>query len=346
MPNKKWRDEQLQDSRIKIKNVAVCMYGQYRTGDACIESIKQFYKMDGINVDFFCSLKEYETTYTRHKYNKEKFDYEYAKDQQHLPEDAVKYQTKQILEHYKPKKFKLYTTEYENELRDIKKSILQSKVLAGWTEVIMLKQKYEAEADITYDLVVMQRYDVLVWPMHAFETMVHSLMDNPVNKRQTFCTADKNLILYQPIEIIRRYNGTMMFPNGQDLWVMGVGNALDVWVYDALEHIPSKHSSNHSMHKIYRGYPQIDTHEMIAGISSKMNIPKSMFPYIARYTPNVYTYPLQTHPPKAPLVPIAPFPVRAEYWPDGVIPQLEKLTNEELEKEYDANIFPGWSGGI
>ena len=56
-------------SSIVIKNVAVCMYGQYRTGDACKEYIKKFYDMPGVNVDFFCSLKEYETSYTRPHYN-------------------------------------------------------------------------------------------------------------------------------------------------------------------------------------------------------------------------------------------------------------------------------------
>lgn len=344
----KWDSQKGGKSKIQIKNVAVCMYGQYRTGDACIEYIKQFYAMEGVNVDFFCSLKEYETTYTREDYNKEKYNDAYARDQQHLTKDAVAYQTKQIHEHYKPKKFKVYTTEYENRLKDIKKSILQSKVLAGWTEAVMLKQKYEAEADITYDLVVMQRYDVLVWPKHAFRTVVKSLITNPVNGRHTFNTADKNLIYYQPIEIIRPYNGTFMFPNGQDLWVVGVGTALDVWVYDALEHIPSKHSSNFSIHKFSDGYPQIDTHEMIAAVSKKMNIPHSQFPMIAKYLPDVYSHALQIYPPKGnpPITSIAPFPLRAEYWPDNIIPQLEKLTNEELEKEYDTYIFPGWTGGV
>ena len=45
------------------------MYGQYRTGDACLEYIKRFYECDNVNIDFFCSLKPYETTYTRQVYN-------------------------------------------------------------------------------------------------------------------------------------------------------------------------------------------------------------------------------------------------------------------------------------
>lgn len=332
-------------SYIQIKNVAVCMYGQYRTGDACIESIKKFYEMEGINVDFFCSLKEYETTYTRHDYNTEKVGSRHNLEQTHLTQDAVEYQTKQILEHYKPKKFKVYTTEYEDKLKDIKKSILQSKVLAGWSDVIMMKQKYEAETNITYDLVVMQRYDVLIWPNHAFRTMVRSLTDNPVNGRTTFMTADKNLILYQPIEIIRKYNGTLMYPNGQDLWVMGVGNALDIWVYDAMEYIPSKHSSNYSIQKFNNGYPLIDTHEMVASVSLKMNIPHRMFPYLCKHTPDVYSYSFQIHPPRGHLVPIAPFPVREVYWPDNKIPKLEDMSNEQIEYEYNTRIFPEWTKG-
>lgn len=333
-------------SWIQIKNIAVCMYGQYRTGDACIEYLKKFYDIEGVNVDFFCSLKEYETTYTRESYNMKTYGEEYSREQSPLSSDAVAYQTQQIHKHYNPKKFKIYSTEYEEGLKGIEQSIMQSKVLAGWADVIMLKQKYEADNNMSYDLVIMQRYDVVVWPTHAFRTIISSLTDNAVDERITFSTSDKNLILMQPIEIVRRYTNTLMYPNGQDLYVMGVGNALDVLVYDALEHIPSKHSNNHSIHKLNTGYPQVDTHEMIASIPSKMNITTSLFPYVAKYTPGIYHLPLGLRNTDHQYSAIAPFPVRAAYWPNNIIPELEKLTNEELEQEYDKFISIGWRNRV
>ena len=337
-------DDRMIQSNIVIKNVAVCMYGQYRTGDACKEYIKKFYDMPGVNVDFFCSLKEYETSYTRPHYNK-KSGVKDFRQQQHLSSDAVQYQSKQIHDAYNPVEFKIYTTEYEEQLLDIDRSLIGSKVLAGWADSIMLKQKHEAANHITYDLVVMQRYDVLVWPTHAFRTVVNELTNAPVDTRMSFNTADKNLILLQPIELIRRYNNTFMYPNGQDMFLFGVGTALDNLVYDAMEHIPGKHRSNYSTQKLNTGYPVIDTHEMIASIAKKMNIPTSMFPYIVRDREDIGRKALHCNPHDFRLTAIAPFPIRAEYWEDNVIPDLANMTDAELELQYDTIIGPNWHGG-
>jgi len=339
---KAWNTVDQSPSQLAIKNIAICMYGQYRTGDACLEYIKKFYNVSGVNVDFFCSLKPYETTYTRHKYNAE-----LGKDlheQEILTEDAVKYQTEQITKHYNPKKFKIYTTEYENQLADIGGSLMHSKVLAGWVDSVMLKQQHEAENDITYDLVIMQRYDTIVWPSVAFGNLLNKLQGLTVSHRGTLATGDKHLIFYQPIEFIRQNNGTFMYPNGQDLWVIGIGTALDTLVYDALEYIPSKHKSNYAPKQFHTGYPHIDTHEMLGSIVSKMNIPRSMFPSFAK-TGEV-NLPLQKirhggriH------VSLAPIVIRDVYWEDGVIPNMADLSDNEIEKLYDKVILKKWEAG-
>ena len=114
---KPWSNTNQNHSEIKIKNIAICMYGQYRTGDGCLEYIKKFYDIQGVNVDFFCSLKPYETTYTRHKHNKETKKDIMAQDL--LNDATIKYQTKQIKKYYKPKEFKIYSVKDENKLKDI-----------------------------------------------------------------------------------------------------------------------------------------------------------------------------------------------------------------------------------
>lgn len=318
-------------SSINIKNIAICMYGQYRTGDACLEYIKEFYNIEGVNVDYFCSLKPYETTYTRHKHNK--ILKKELLDQDVLSEDAVKHQTSQILKHFNPKEFKIYTCEYEQQLLDIKDSIMHSKVLAGWTDAVMLKQKYEAEHDITYDMVIMQRYDVIVWPSVAFKNILNKLQGLEVSSRGTVATADKNLIFMQPIEFVRKHNGTLMYPNGQDLWVIGISTALDTLVYDALEHIPSKHKSNYTIKEFYTGYPHINTHEMIGSIVSKMNIPRSMFPTLSK--DGDVNLPLQKIKRGVRYATVAPIVIREAYWDDGVMPNLAELSDDQIEKMYN-----------
>ena len=330
------------DSHIAIKNIAVCMYGQYRTGDACLEYIKKFYNVSGVNVDFFCSLKAYETTYTRKIHNKNNNKNTWKRDI--ISEDKVKHQTEQITKHCNPKKFKIYTTEYENQLADMEGSVIHSKVLAGWVDSVMLKQQHEAENDITYDLVIMQRYDTIIWPSVAFGNLLNNLQGLAVSHRGTLATADKNLIFYQPIEFIRKYNGTFMYPNGQDLWVLGIGTALDTFVYDALEYIPSKHKSNYAPKEFHTGYPHIDTHEMVGSIVSKMNIPKSMLPSFAKN--GQVNLPLQkilhgNHR----YVSAAPIVVRDVYWKDGAIPNMADLSDDEIEKLYDEVILEKWMAG-
>lgn len=338
---KAWSNLNNWHSKIEIKNIAICMYGQYRTGDSCLEYIKNFYATTGVNIDYFCSLKPYETTYTRMKHNNETQKDPMA--QSILNDETVKYQTKQIKKCLNPKEFKIYSIEHENQLKNIEGSIMHSKVLAGWVDSIMLKQKHEAEHNITYDLVIMQRYDTIIWPSVAFSNIYHKLQGLETSHRYTLASADKNIMFFQPIEFIRKYNGTFGYPNGQDLWAFGIGTALDNWVYDALEHIPSKHTSNFSPREFRSGYPHIDTHEMLGSITEKMNIPYSMFPQLAKNGSVVL--PLGSITPGIRYQTVAPMIIRDSYWPGEKIPNIIELSDAELEKLYDDVIVVKWPRG-
>lgn len=338
---KAWSNTNQNHSRIDIKNIAICMYGQYRTGDACLEYIKRFYDIPGVNVDYFCSLKPYETTYTRHKYNKE--NNKDLMEQDILNKDMINHQTNQIKKHYNPKQFKIYSLKKENQLKDIEGSIMHSKVLAAWVDSIMLKQKHEAKHNITYDMVIMQRYDTIIWPSVAFNNIFHRLQGLDVSHRSTLATGDKNLLFFQPIEFIRKYNGTFGYPNGQDLWAIGIGNALDVWAYDALEHIPSMYQSNYSPRQFRSGYPHIDTHEMLGSITKKMNIPHSMFPILAK--DGSVAFPLENIKHNKYYQMIAPMVIRESYWEKGKIPNIAELSDNELEDFYNDVMVVKWERG-
>ena len=91
--------------------------------------------------------------------------------------------------------FKIYDVEMENNLRHNIGSIVHHKVMSNYIDVIMLKQLYEAQNDITYDAVVMQRYDAFIIPPNSFKAIVKGINGIPVTNPQTFNTADKNIIL-------------------------------------------------------------------------------------------------------------------------------------------------------
>ena len=54
----------------KVNKIAVCFYGQYRTGTYCLPIIEKFLSQIDADVDVFCSLKNYTTYATRHSYTK------------------------------------------------------------------------------------------------------------------------------------------------------------------------------------------------------------------------------------------------------------------------------------
>ena len=331
------------ESIIDVKNVAICMYGQYRTGDACLEYIKKFYQAKNVNIDFFCSVKEYETTYTRLEYNKNTLGTTDHLTQRPLDKTAIEYQSNQIKTHYQPKKFEVYKTRNESILLDMKQSILHSKVLSAWAESIMLKQQYEAENNMTYDLVIMQRYDVIVWPSFAFEKVLYGIQGLRVGNPRTIPTSDKNIMFFDQIGPFRPEQiGSFMYPNGQDLWVWGLGNSLDVWVYEALQHIPSGLSSNYTTKQYNYAYPYYDTHEMLACICKKMNIPTSVFPLVSE---KGAILPLQ-HRNTAGFKQPNSIVIRDSYWEDGIIPDLVALGDDVIEELYNSRILDLWMKGI
>lgn len=331
------------DSNIEIKNVAVCMYGQYRTGDSCLEYIKKFYEAEGCNVDFFCSLKPYETSYTRHKYNSMLDKRMEDKDVKDV--DTIKHQVSQITNILAPTKFKLYTLEYENQLKNINGSLVQSKVLSAWVDSIFLKNAHEADTGINYDLVVMQRYDAIVWPSFAFRSIVDRLHGTSTSRRDTFQTSDKNILMTNPIEFIRKHPGLLMYPNGQDMWALGVGTALDTIAYEFLNNIPSKTSSQFDKKKFYDGVPYYDTHEMLGTTATRFNIPRFPLPTLTQKKQVKLPYQMAFDMgPNNKYFSPAVFPIRDVFFENNILPNLVEWSDDEIEILYDDSLAKWMTG--
>jgi hypothetical protein len=315
-------------SVINIKNIAVCMYGQYRTGDACLEYIKEFYNIEDINVDFFCSLKNYETSQSRLQYNKDTSD-NIQGDTVITSEDELWRQIDNIQKHLSPITLTVCTTEDDNQFVDTPFSTTSNASLPAWTNIIMQKQAHECKTDITYDLVVMQRYDVIIAPRNSFKKIVSDLQGLDTAERHTYSIADKNLLFIDPVDVVRKNHRGIMYPNAQDLWAIGLGTALDVIAYDALEYIPSGHNSITRNRKFHNGYA-MDIHEILGIIPAKMNIPKFTFPMFREDGKTKYPYITIT---------------RSTYWEDGDMPNFAKLSDDEIWA-MRPDLLKKWSLGL
>lgn len=134
-------------SNKKIR-VAVCMYGQWRTGDKCKEYIKNFYNIDDVDVDFFCSVKNYDLYTT----TKEDLGTDVLNDTE--LEYTIKYA-------YSPKKFNLIRFQDDINVGAVPQ-------VTGLVDSINLKRLYELEQGIKYDITVIQRYDAFMSPANYF----------------------------------------------------------------------------------------------------------------------------------------------------------------------------------
>lgn len=317
-------------SKIDIKNIAVCLYGQYRTFDATKKYIKEAFDLEGYNVDFFCSLKPYNTGYTRPAF-RQKNDISNMLDRQNADSVELDRQLNSIRETLNPKMLEVYDVEMEDNLKEGAKGIVQHKVMSNFINVVMMKQSYEAEHNMTYDLVILHRYDVLVIPKHSFKSIVNILHGCDVTDPQTVNSPDKNIILTNTICRIRTEYGVGFYPNAQDMCVMATGNALDSLIYEFMNFVPSNDYSMSDTKKYYTGAPFVDTHEMLGSLARRINIPIQDVPFVDSGGGDGAVFRMQTPFRQlsrfwAPMV----MPLRDSLFSDGEDPQLETWSTQEL----------------
>jgi len=124
---------------ITIRNIAICFFGEFRVGGICYNQLKKFFSIEGINVDFFASTKDY------------------------ISRDHGAYQ-KADLENLNLtdfKKIKILSNNDEIEYTESNDWGRPKKMFQSMIDSVMLKQQYEAETDIVYDMTVLHRFDVV-----------------------------------------------------------------------------------------------------------------------------------------------------------------------------------------
>ena len=143
------------------KRIAVCMYGQYRTGDYLLPYYKEFFKNNyNVEVDFFCSVKltrSYMNSDVELNNKTANIDTVWDKDTLHSKLEN------NILT---PKSVNVISPEQEVLLER------PGQLFHGIADSIKLKLTYEIKNNFIYDLVFICRYDVLTHPMKLIDYII------------------------------------------------------------------------------------------------------------------------------------------------------------------------------
>jgi len=150
---------------MKINKIAVCMYGQYRTGLELSSTIANYFDIPKKEVDFFCSVKVYNKYFnsTTEQIINHAFD-----------NSMVEAITNDVFVKYNPKlsNFIFIDSDSTNLLSG------QNGVYSAMIDVLQLKQEYECKNKFQYDLVIMFRYDTIIQPTDYFKKLTKLLEFN------------------------------------------------------------------------------------------------------------------------------------------------------------------------
>ena len=201
---------------ITIRNIAICFFGEFRVGGICYNQLKKFFSIEGINVDFFASTKDY------------------------ISRDHGAYQ-KADLENLNLtdfKKIKILSNNDEIEYTESNDWGRPKKMFQSMIDSVMLKQQYEAETEIVYDMTVLHRFDVVNYHTDYFRNLVDRLQNKNIND---FNSLNKNILFSQSIHGFEMGRGRISgLSTHKDLMLIGLGTALDLFVLSLMTEVVEK----------------------------------------------------------------------------------------------------------
>jgi len=153
---------------MKEIRIAVCLFGQVRTGLYCAEYIKRLYNLSNVTIngcihpvkiDFFCSVKNYNTN--GHVSGKV-----FGEESTVLvPQSDID----ELLNTYNP--ILSNVIDYKLDLKYYKRWVYLP-MITGLIDSINLKSRYELDHQFVYDYCFCQRYDCLVHPIDIIKRII------------------------------------------------------------------------------------------------------------------------------------------------------------------------------
>jgi hypothetical protein len=258
---------------MRINNLAVCFYGQWRTGDVCVPYIKSMIDQieDLENVDYFCSIKNCTSFHAGFRL-KERGHHAFSENEI----DSIKKKLQDILS---PKYINVIyddpNLDFNVPSNDGNFNLHGALSPIGVIDSIILKQNYEATTGINYDAVLLLRYDVLYKPRYYISKLIDKIRNS--NDVEVWPNDPDSLIApAQNHALIDNSDGHFTtFPRViNDLFMLCTGTAADRYCYESIEYMDSVTSiyGNTNM-PIYEGYIDLMTyHNFFERIGGKIAV--------------------------------------------------------------------------
>jgi hypothetical protein len=255
---------------MKISNLAICMYGQYRSGDVIVPHIKSIIDQIEVDkVDIFCSVK-----------NSLSF---------HASDRLLSKGIQLIQEEEKQRIFNFLTDQLSpasiNFLEE-SETIINEKsngvefnhhgVLspAGVIDALLLKQKHEAANDMYYDAVILLRYDVMFRPLDYIPKLIKKISET--NDLKVWPNDPDSMIAPGQNHALAGNNHARytLFNNMiNDLFIMFTGSAADRMCYEMIDYMHTLTSIyNNTDEPKYESYTNyMNFHILFGRLGSKIS---------------------------------------------------------------------------
>lgn len=204
----------------KMNKIAVCLFGQYRTGDYVLPRIKKHFDIPGVEVDWFCSFKS-STNYERYQ----GFHDKYAPGEVIIPDcEKIK---QHLINELNPKAISIVSDDCKIYDDVTVERFLTSKMLLGWIDSTMLKQRYELEHGFQYDMVFVLRYDVMIGPIDWPKAILDTFRDKPFEEVHKITNSSKEWIITTKLWNSQAFAWPPLTTAVQDLCFAGTSLAVD-----------------------------------------------------------------------------------------------------------------------
>lgn len=221
--------------------IAVCLYGQWREGDRCSPRIKDFFNTadPDISVDYFCASKPNNM---------------YANMPAGIFDSNIseEYIIDKLVSNYNPK-----LVGFTDDTITAKECNSFGHRLESLIHSVMLKKSYEITNNITYDLVIVTRYDIVVEPLDYFKR----LCVNFKGKFNHYLTSGINFILSEPILRPPESSEYMCIGANQihwgDTFLIGNNTAINLLAAELLAY------TDYSENNDYERMCGLDTHTLL-----------------------------------------------------------------------------------
>jgi hypothetical protein len=257
---------------MKISNLAVCFYGQYRTGDICVPHLKTIISSIKVNnIDIFCSVKTATSYHTPDNAN----IHDYMKSAIELQQSETLRIQDFLSMQLNPVRINFINDpdQLSNDIGDGFTDRGDMFVSTGIIDTLLLKQQHEAKTGVFYDAVLLLRYDIVLRPLDYLDKLLDNIINN--NNDATVWPNDPDSIIAPKMNNGKwDFDFALMPDTINDLLLLFTGAGADRVCYELLRIINST-TTIYRSHTVYRHRVAnlLTLHVILTKLSGMISLP-------------------------------------------------------------------------